>query len=182
MRRLVGPQGRRARAGSAEHVRQGGRPPSKSVEPNEPDPAWVGQRLVVYLMGGGVAGFGAVFLQLPGIVLALVLLGIVAGTGRGRFNLVRVGGYLMGTGLVAWSLVGPAVRGGGGFLFLNGWVLVTGYAVVAVTGALLVAALAVIELRRSRVGRRGGRPRAGCAEHGRQGGTPPSSSNRDGAH
>ena len=126
---------------------------------DEPNPTPVAQRLVVYLMAGGVAGFGAVFLQLPGIVLALVVLGIVAGTGRGRINLVRVGGYLMGAGLVGWSLVGPSVRGGGGFLFLSGWVLVTGYAVVAVTGALLVAALALIELRR-----------------------PSSASNRDGAH
>jgi hypothetical protein len=106
------------------------------------------QRLVVFLMLGGVAGFGAVFLELPGIVLALVVLAVVAGTGRQRSDLVRVGGYLMGVGLVGWSLVGPAVKGGGGFLFLSGWVLVTGYAVVAVAGALLVAALALVELRR----------------------------------
>jgi len=95
-----------------------------------------------------VAGFGAVFLQLPGIVLALILLGVVAGTCRRRSDLVRVGGYLMGVGLVGWSLVGPAVKGGGGFLFLNGWVLVTGYAAVAVAGCLLVAGVAVVELRR----------------------------------
>ena len=44
------------------------------------------------------------------------------------------------------------VKGGGGFLFLGAWVLVIGYAVVAVAGAVLVAALAVIELRRSRPG------------------------------
>ncbi|HEY8810949.1 MAG TPA: hypothetical protein VIO86_00500 [Candidatus Dormibacteraeota bacterium] len=106
------------------------------------------QRLVVFLMLGGVAGFGAVFLQLPGIVLALILLGVVAGTCRRRSDLVRVGGYLMGVGLVGWSLVGPAVKGGGGFLFLNGWVLVTGYAAVAVAGCLLVAGVAVVELRR----------------------------------
>ncbi len=113
------------------------------------------QRLVVYLMLGGVAGFGAVFLELPGIVLALVVLAVVAGTGRRRSDLVRVGGYLMGVGLVGWSLVGPAVKGGGGFLFLSGWVLVTGYALVAVAGSLLVAGLALAELRR-----RGGRPRS----------------------
>jgi len=106
------------------------------------------QRLVVFLMLGGVAGFGAVFLQLPGIVLALILLGVVAGTCRRRSDLVRVGGYLMGVGLVGWSLVGPAVKGGGGFLFLNGWGLVTGYAAVAVAGCLLVAGVAVVELRR----------------------------------
>jgi hypothetical protein len=58
----------------------------------------------------------------------------------------------MGVGLVGWSLVGPAVRGGGGFLFLSGWVLVTGYAVVALTGSLLVAVLALAELRRQRGG------------------------------
>jgi hypothetical protein len=106
------------------------------------------QRLVVFLMLGGVAGFGAVFLELPGIVLALIILAVVTGTARKRLDLIRVGGYLMGVGLVGWSLVGPAVKGGGGFLFLSGWVLVTGYAIVAVAGSLLVAALALAELRR----------------------------------
>ncbi|HEY8759954.1 MAG TPA: hypothetical protein VIP52_03485 [Candidatus Dormibacteraeota bacterium] len=106
------------------------------------------QRLVVFLMLGGVAGFGAVFLEVPGMVLAVVLLAVVAGTCRRRSDLVRVGGYLMGVGLVGWSLVGPAVKGGGGFLFVSGWILVTGYAVVAVVGSLLVAALALVELRR----------------------------------
>ena len=86
------------------------------------------RRLVVFLMVGGVAGFGAVFLELPGIVLSLVGLAVIAGVNRTRGDLVRVGGYLMGVGLVGWSLVGPAVKGAGGFLFLNGWVLVTGYA------------------------------------------------------
>ena len=103
-------------------------------------------------MLGGVAGFGAVFLELPGIVLALVLLAVVSGTCRRRSDLVRVGGFLMGVGLVGWSLVGPAVRGGGGFLFLSGWVLVTGYAVVALAGSLLVAVLALAELRRQKGG------------------------------
>ena len=105
------------------------------------------QRLVVFLMLGGVAGFGAVFLELPGIVLALVVLGVVAGTSRRRSDVFRVGGYLMGVGVVGWSLVGPAVKGGGGFLFVNDWVLVTGYAAVALAGSLLVAILAVVELR-----------------------------------
>ena len=108
------------------------------------------QRLVVFLMVGGVAGFGAVFLELPGIVLSVVVLAVVAGTSRRRSDLIRVGGYLMGVGLVGWSLVGPAVKGGGGYLFLNGWVLVTGYALVAVAGCLLVAALALAEIRRDR--------------------------------
>lgn len=106
------------------------------------------RRLVVFLMVGGVAGFGAVFLELPGIVLSLVGLAVIAGVNRSRGDLVRVGGYLMGVGLVGWSLVGPAVKGAGGFLFLNGWVLVTGYAAVAIAGSVLVAALAVAELRR----------------------------------
>ena len=106
------------------------------------------RRLVVFLMVGGVAGFGAVFLELPGIVLALVGLAVIAGVNRRREDLVRVGGYLMGVGLVGWSLVGPAVKGGGGFLFLDGWVLVSGYAVVAIAGSLLVATLAALELRR----------------------------------
>jgi hypothetical protein len=106
------------------------------------------QRLVVFLTLGGVAGFGAVFLELPGIVLALVVLAVVAGTGRRRADLVRVGGYLMGVGIVGWSLVGPAVKGGGGYLFLSGWVLVTGYALVAVAGCLLVAVVVLLELRK----------------------------------
>ena len=108
------------------------------------------QKLVVFLIVGGVAGFGAVFLQLPGIVLAVVVLAVVAGTGRRRADLFRVGGYLIGVGLVGWSLVGPAVKGGGGYLFVSGWLLVTGYAVVAVAGCALVAAVAVSELRRGR--------------------------------
>src|SRR5260221_14110479 len=90
-------------------------------------------------MLGGVAGFGAVFLELPGIVLALIVLGVVAGTGRRRAGLVRVGGYLLGVGIVGWSLVGPAVKGGGGYLFVCGWGLVTGHAPGAVAGALPVA-------------------------------------------
>lgn len=98
-------------------------------------------------MVGGVAGFGAVYLRVPGIVLALIGLAVIAGTGRRRSDLIRVGGYLIGVGLVGWSLVGPAVKGGGGYLFVSGWVLVTGYALVAVAGCLLVAILAVIELR-----------------------------------
>ena len=106
------------------------------------------QRVVVFLMLGGVAGFGAVFLQLPGIVLALVLLAVVAGAGGRRYDPVRIGAYLMGVGVVGWSLVGPAVKGGGGYLFVSGWVLVTGYAVVAVVGCLLVAVAALTELRR----------------------------------
>jgi hypothetical protein len=124
------------------------------------------QRLVVFLMVGGVAGFGAVFLELPGIVLALVVLAVVAGTGRRRSDLIRVGGYLMGVGLVGWSLVGPAVKGGGGYLFLSGWVLVTGYALVAVAGCLLVGVLALAELQ-------GGRPRGGLPSTADRGDVPP---------
>jgi hypothetical protein len=130
----------------------------------------VAQRLVVFLMLGGVAGFGAVFLQVPGIVLAAIVLAVVAGTGTRRPDPVRVGGYLLGVGIVGWSLVGPAVKGGGGYLFASGWVLVTAYAVVAVAGALLVAAAALAGLR----GRPGGRARGGSAEPARQGGRPPS--------
>jgi hypothetical protein len=106
------------------------------------------QRLVIFFMLGGVAGFGAVFLELPGIVLAVIVLAVVVGTMRHRADLVRVGGYLLGVGVVGWSLVGPAVKGGGGYLFVGGWVLVTGYALVAVAGALLVAGLALAQLRR----------------------------------
>jgi len=59
------------------------------------------QRLVVFLMLGGVAGFGAVFLEVPGMVLAVVLLAVVAGTCRRRSDLVRVGGQLQDEG---WSV------------------------------------------------------------------------------
>jgi hypothetical protein len=121
----------------------------------------------VFLMVGGVAGFGAVFLELPGIVPSVVVLAVVAGTGKRRSDLIRVGGYLMGVGLVGWSLVGPAVKGGGGYLFLSGWVLVTGYALVAVAGCLLVAALALAELRQ------GGRPRGGLLSTADRGDVPP---------
>jgi hypothetical protein len=131
------------------------------------------QRLVVFLMLGGVAGFGAVFLELPGIVLAVVVLAIVAGTCRRRSDLFRVGGYLMGVGIVGWSLVGPAVKGGGGYLFLAGWVLVTGYALVAVLGCLLVAVVALLELRKQ-----GGRPRGGMPSTADRGDVPPQ--NKDG--
>lgn len=105
------------------------------------------QRLVVFLMVGGVAGFGAVFLELPGLVLGLVLLAVLVGVNRGRRDLVRVGAYLMGFGLVGWSLIGPGVKGGGGFLFLSGWVLVFGYAALAVAGCVMVGVLAMAELR-----------------------------------
>jgi hypothetical protein len=108
------------------------------------------QRLIVFLMVGGVAGFGAVFLELPGLVLGLVIVAILVGTNRRSQDWIRVGAYLMGFGLVGWSLVGPAVKGGGGFLFLNGWLLVAVYAVIAVAGCALVGWLALVELRNSR--------------------------------
>jgi hypothetical protein len=107
-------------------------------------------RLVVFLMVGGVAGFGAVFLELPGLVLGLVIVAILVGTNRRRLDWLRVGAYLMGFGLVGWSLVGPAVKGGGGFLFLNGWVLVAVYATIAVAGCAIVGWLALTGLRSSR--------------------------------
>ncbi len=108
----------------------------------------MGQRLVVFTLVGGVTGFGAVFLQLPGIVLALVVAAVLIGTQRSTADLVRLGGYLLGVGLVGFSLVGPAVRGGGGFLFISAWALVGGYAVVALAGAGLVAAVVVSGIRR----------------------------------
>jgi hypothetical protein len=108
------------------------------------------QRLVVWLMVGGVAGFGAVFLTVPGLVLGLVILAVLVGSHRHRGDLVREGGYLFGFGLVGWSLVGPAVRGTGGFLFVSGWMLVYLYAGLALAGAALVAYQAAGELRRQR--------------------------------
>ena len=98
-------------------------------------------------MVGGVAGFGAVFLELPGLVLGLVGLAVLIGVNREQADLARVGAYLLGFGLVGWSLVGPGVRGGGGFLFLSGWVLVDGYAALAVAGCLLLGGLAFAGLR-----------------------------------
>jgi len=109
------------------------------------------QRLAVFLLVGGVAGFGAVFLELPGVVLAAVVLLVLLGTTRRREDLVRSGGYLLGVGVVGWSLVGPAVKGGGGFLYLSGWTLVTLYAAVALLGCLLLAWLALAGIRRGRV-------------------------------
>ena len=109
------------------------------------------QRLAVFVLAGGVAGFGSVFLELPGVGLAAVLLLVLLGSTRRREDLVRVGGYLLGVGLVGWSLVGPAVKGGGGFLYLSGWTLVTAYAAVAVAGCLLLAWLAVAGIRRGRL-------------------------------
>ena len=111
------------------------------------------QRLAIFGMVGGVAGFGAVYLQLPGIVLALIGLAVLIGTTRSRDDLPRVGGYLLGAGLVGWSLIGPAVKGGGGFLFLSGWALVTGYALVAGAGCLLVGWLALSGILRRNRGR-----------------------------
>ena len=105
------------------------------------------QRLVVFLMVGGVAGFGAVFLELPGLVLGLVVLAIIAGRYR-RADLVPAAAFLFGFGLVGWSLVGPAVRGAGGFLFLAGWALVDLYAAIALLGAALIAWRAIAALRR----------------------------------
>jgi hypothetical protein len=105
------------------------------------------QRLVVFLMVGGVAGFGAVFLELPGLVLGLVILAVVAGRYR-TADLLPAGAYLLGFGLVGWSLIGPAVKGGGGFLFLGGWQLVALYAAIAITGAAMIAYLALRALTR----------------------------------
>jgi hypothetical protein len=105
------------------------------------------QRLVVFLMVGGVAGFGAVFLELPGLVLGLVILAVIAGRYRER-DLLPAGAFLLGFGLVGWSLVGPAVKGGGGFLFLGGWALVGIYAAIAIVGAALIAFVAIRGLRR----------------------------------
>jgi hypothetical protein len=106
------------------------------------------QRLMVFLLVGGVAGFGAVFLELPGLVLAGVVLVVLLATTRRRDDLVRVGGYLLGVGVVGWSLVGPAVKGSGGLLYLGGWTLVTLYAVVALAGCVLMAWLALLGIRR----------------------------------
>lgn len=108
---------------------------------------------MVFLLVGGVAGFGSVFLQLPGIVVALVVAGVLGGTMRSSDDLVRLGGYLLGAGAVGFSLVGPSVSGrGGGFLFVAAWFLVAGYAAVAVVGSILVGLQAITGLRRRRGG------------------------------
>jgi len=100
-------------------------------------------------MVGGVAGFGAVFLELPGLVLGLVILAVVAGRYR-TADLLPAGAYLLGFGLVGWSLVGPAVKGAGGFLFLGGWALVYLYAAIALAGAAVIAFEVLVRLRRRR--------------------------------
>lgn len=106
---------------------------------------------MVFLLVGGVAGFGSVFLQLPGIVGALVVALVLGGTMRSREDLVRLGGYLLGVGAVGFSLVGPSISGrGGGFLFVNAWTLVAGYAVVAIAGSILVGLQAITGLRRGK--------------------------------
>ena len=72
------------------------------------------QRFLVYVLVGGVCGFGSVFLEYPGIFLALLVLIILAATVRKPADLLRVGAYLVGAGIVGLSIIGPAVRPGPG--------------------------------------------------------------------
>ncbi len=114
----------------------------------------MGQRLIVFVLVGGVAGFAAVFLQIPGIILAGVFAAVIAATAASGETGIRLGGYLLGVGVVGFGLVGPAVRGpGGGFLFISAGALVLGYGLVAVAGSLLVAVVALRGIRRRTRGR-----------------------------
>ena len=115
------------------------------------------QRLAVYMLAGGTFGFGAVFLGPPGAVMAFAALLALAGASRHHPELLlRTGGFLIGVGVVGFSLVGPAVKGpGGGFLYANPWLLVSAYAGLALAGSALVVAQALTRLRGR--GRKGSR-------------------------
>jgi len=115
------------------------------------------QRLAVFMLVGGTIGFGAVFLGPPGAVIAAVGVAVIVGASRRHPELLlRVGGYLIGAGVVGFSLVGPAVKGsGGGFVYTDPWLLVTAYAAIALAGSAMVVALALARLRGR--GRKGSR-------------------------
>jgi len=114
------------------------------------------QRFLVYVLVGGVCGFGSVFLEYPGIFLALLVLIILAATVRKPADLLRVGAYLVGAGIVGLSIIGPAVRPGEGVQYAYAtYAAAWGYALVTLAGSALVAIVVILEIRRRR---RGGPP------------------------
>lgn len=108
----------------------------------------IAQRLTVWLLVGGVFGFGSVFLEVPGAAIALVGLLVLAFTTRSRGDLTRVAGYLAGVGLVGGAITGPALNAPRGSYVYATLPVVFGYAFAVLAGSLLAGWLAVEGLRR----------------------------------
>lgn len=109
----------------------------------------ISQKLIVWLLVGGVFGFGSVFLEIPGAAFALVGLLVVVFTTRRRQDLVRVAGYLSGVGVVGDAVIGPALSAHNGESYAYASVGVVGaYACLVLIGALLAGWLALEGLRR----------------------------------
>lgn len=106
------------------------------------------QRLVVWLLVGGVFGFASVFLEIPGAVFALVGLLIVIFTTKRREDLARVAGYLAGVGLVGDAVTGPALSAHNGSYAYGTLGVVAAYAFLVLAGSLLAGWLAIEGLRR----------------------------------
>jgi K+ transporter len=103
----------------------------------------------VWLLVGGVFGFGSVFLEIPGAAFALVGLIVVVFTTTRREDLVRVAGYLAGVGMVGDAVIGPALSAHNGETYAYATVgVVAAYAFLLLAGALLAGWLAVEGLRR----------------------------------
>lgn len=106
-------------------------------------------RFLVFSVVGMVAGFGAVYFDRPGLLIAAVaLLVLVFTTRRLPHDLVRVGAYLLAAGLVALAIVGPALEHPDPTYFYSTWQAAWLFASAAAIGAVLVGWVAVEELRR----------------------------------
>ena len=108
-------------------------------------------RFMVFATVGAVAGFGSVFFERPGMLIAGAALAVLALTVR-RLpeDLMRVGAYLFAGGLVGLSIVGPAVEHPDPTYFYSTWAAAWLYAGVCLVGGALCAAVALVELRRHR--------------------------------
>ncbi len=114
------------------------------------------QRFLVYVLVGGVCGFGSVFLEYPGIFVAVLVLIVLAATVRRLADLLRVGAYLVGAGIVGLSIIGPAIKPGPGVQYAYAtYAAAWAYALVTLAGSALVAVAVILEIRRRR---RAGRP------------------------
>jgi predicted tellurium resistance membrane protein TerC len=107
-------------------------------------------RFMVFAMVGAVGGFGSVFFEAPGVLIALVLLGVLAFTVRRRGDLIRPGSYLLWGGLVGLSIIGPSLAHPDPRYFYSTWPAAYLYAAAALAGCCLCGIVAVSELRRSR--------------------------------
>lgn len=106
-------------------------------------------RLLVFSVIGMVGGFGAVYFDRPGLfIAAALLLVLLFTTRRWPDDLVRVGAYLLASGLVALAIVGPALRHPDPSYFYSTWPAAWLFAGATVVGAALVGWVAVLELRR----------------------------------